>query len=158
MKKLKIYLDTSVISHLDAPDTPEKMKDTLEFWEILKQRTDIEIIISELTLREVGNCSQPKLSYLLERITELDFVTVEITQDDKDLSIKYLESGVLKEKSLDDLTHIAVATLNDCRYIISWNFKHFVNPKTINAVLAINKINNLPEVSIVSPSMMLGGF
>jgi hypothetical protein len=28
MKKTKIYLDTSVISHLDAPDTPEKMGDT----------------------------------------------------------------------------------------------------------------------------------
>ena len=27
MAKLKKYLDTSVISHLDAPDTPEKMND-----------------------------------------------------------------------------------------------------------------------------------
>ena len=28
MKKLEIYLDTSVISHLFANDTPEKMQDT----------------------------------------------------------------------------------------------------------------------------------
>jgi hypothetical protein len=31
MKKLKIYLDTSVISHLQADDVPEKMAKTLEF-------------------------------------------------------------------------------------------------------------------------------
>jgi len=29
MKKQKIYLDTSIISHLDAPDVPEKMDETL---------------------------------------------------------------------------------------------------------------------------------
>ena len=29
MRKQKIYLDTSVISHLEAWDTPEKMLDTL---------------------------------------------------------------------------------------------------------------------------------
>ena len=28
-KKMKLYLDTSVISYLDASDTPEKMADTL---------------------------------------------------------------------------------------------------------------------------------
>jgi hypothetical protein len=28
VKKLRIYLDTSVISHLDAPDVPDKEADT----------------------------------------------------------------------------------------------------------------------------------
>jgi hypothetical protein len=32
MKKLKIYLDTSVISHLQADDVPEKMAITHKFW------------------------------------------------------------------------------------------------------------------------------
>lgn len=32
VKKLKIYLDTSVISHLFADDTPDKMEDTSRFW------------------------------------------------------------------------------------------------------------------------------
>jgi len=36
MKKTRIYLDTSVISHLDANDTPEKMGDTLRLWEKIK--------------------------------------------------------------------------------------------------------------------------
>ncbi len=30
MRKLKVYLDTSVISYLDQNDAPERMKDTLE--------------------------------------------------------------------------------------------------------------------------------
>lgn len=34
MRKLKVYLDTSVISHLMQEDVPEKMADTKQLWEI----------------------------------------------------------------------------------------------------------------------------
>ena len=158
MKKVKLYLDTSVISHLDAPDTPEKMADTTELWEDLKSRSNIVIVISELTLLELNKCQQPKLQFLLEKLNEFDYLFLEISEDDKKLADHYLKNAVLSEKNIDDLLHIAVATLNDCRYILSWNFKHFVNPKTIHAVWATNKMINLPEINIVSPSMMLGGF
>jgi len=158
MRKLKLYLDTSVISHLDAPHKPNEMVETLALWEYLKIRVDVEIVISELTLRELSRCSQPKLQFVLEKLNEFDYLLLEVSEDDRNLANHYLGNAVLTEKSIDDLTHIAIATLNDCRYILSWNFKHFVNPKTINAVYAINRMKNLPEVNIVSPSMMLGGF
>jgi hypothetical protein len=158
MRKLKLYLDTSVISHLDALDASEKMAETLELWEYLKSRSDVEIVVSELTLRELNRCQQPKLRFLLEKLNEFDYLLLDISEDDRNLANYYLENAVLTEKNIDDLLHIAIATLNDCRYILSWNFKHFVNLKTINAVWAINRIKNLPEINIVSPSMMLGGF
>lgn len=34
MRKLKVYLDTSVISHLLQEDVPEKMADTRQLWKI----------------------------------------------------------------------------------------------------------------------------
>jgi len=36
MPKPKIYLDTSIISHLHQLDVPEKMNDTLALWEDIK--------------------------------------------------------------------------------------------------------------------------
>jgi hypothetical protein len=33
LRKLKLYLDTSTISHLFADDTPDKMADTNNLWE-----------------------------------------------------------------------------------------------------------------------------
>ena len=158
MRKIKIYLDTSVISHLLQNDAPDKMNDTIEFWKQLKNREDVEVILSTVTMQEIGECAEPKLSYLLVRIAELEPTLVEENEEDLQISRLYLENGVLREKSMDDLRHIAIAVNNGCKYIVSWNFKHFVNPKTMNAVAAINKLNNLNEVTIVSPSMMLGGF
>ena len=34
MNKIKIYLDTSVISYLDQKDAPEQIKETQEVWEL----------------------------------------------------------------------------------------------------------------------------
>lgn len=158
MRKLKIYLDTSIISHLQQEDVPEKMQETIELWEQFKKREDISVVISDLVIREVSQCREPKRSFLLAQLVQLNYEMAKTTDEERNLANIYLQNGVLKEKSLDDLTHIALATLNDCRYIVSWNFKHFVNPKTIKAVNAINLSLNLSQVDIFSPSMMLGGF
>ena len=37
MNKIKIYLDTSVISYLDQPDALERIKETQEVWELFKK-------------------------------------------------------------------------------------------------------------------------
>ena len=42
--KIKVYLDTSVISYLEQSDAPEQMRITREIWETLKSgRYDIYI-------------------------------------------------------------------------------------------------------------------
>lgn len=158
MRKLKIYLDTSVISHLQQEDVPEKMQETRELWEQFKNRKDIEIIISDLVLLELSRCKESKHAFLLNELAQLDYTLVRSTDEERNLARIYLQNGVLRQKSMDDLTHIATAVLNECRYIVSWNFKHFVNPKTINTVNAVNLSLHLSQVSIFSPAIMLGGF
>ena len=37
MNKIKVYLDTSVISYLDQKDAPERMKETHDVWEIFRK-------------------------------------------------------------------------------------------------------------------------
>ena len=131
--------------------------ETRELWEQSKQREDIEIIISDLAIREIYQCKEPKRSFMFNELGQIPYSLIKTTNEKKELANTYLCSGVLREKSIDDL-HIAIATLNDCHYIVSWNFKHFVNPKTISAVNLINQSLRLPQISIFSPSMMLGGF
>jgi predicted nucleic acid-binding protein len=63
VKKLKVYLDTSVISHLDAPDTPEKMADTRRLWETIETH-EYDVLLSTITLSELEKCVEPKLSIL----------------------------------------------------------------------------------------------
>lgn len=41
--------------------------------------------------------------------------------------------------------------------MVSWNFKHLANVKTINKVKIVNAINWYREISIVPPTMLLEG-
>ena len=44
MKKLRIYLDTSVISYLDQQDFPERMAETHKLWEKIKDGEFVAVI------------------------------------------------------------------------------------------------------------------
>lgn len=156
MNRLKIYLDTSVISHLKAEDTPEKMKDTLIFWEELKQGK-YNIIVSDITIEELTSCPEPKRSFLFDLLNQIEFIEIEETEESVNLAQNYIRFGVLSKKSLDDCRHMAIATISECDFIVSWNFKHFVNIKTINKVQAVNKLLGFKEVLILPPSMILEG-
>ncbi|MDL2234636.1 type II toxin-antitoxin system VapC family toxin [Christensenellaceae bacterium OttesenSCG-928-L17] len=156
MKKLRIYLDTSVISHLFADDTPDKMADTIRLWKELAAR-QYEAYISPVVTAEIQRCAEPKRTQMLERLAQIQYKILDKTDEISELAKEYIKGGVLREKSLDDCLHIATAVVNDCDLIVSWNFKHLVNFKTISKVRVVNAINRYKEIGIVSPTMLVEG-
>lgn len=74
LKKLKIYLDTSVISYLKQDDAMEKMEDTLKLWEDIKQ-SKYDVYLSDTTLEEIIQCKQPKQDIMLNYLSEIQYIT-----------------------------------------------------------------------------------
>ena len=66
-----------------------------------------------------------------------------------------LELKILTDKSKDDCFHIAAAMVTGCDYLLSWNFKHLVNIKTINGVRAIASLNGYSSIDIITPEFLL---
>ena len=156
MRVQKIYLDTSVVSYLNQPDMPDKMNDTLALWEEIKAG-EYKAVISEITTRKLMNCAEPKRSIMADYLNEADFEVLTINDEIKELAQEIINRGILTPKSLDDCTHIAVAIINNCDIIVSWNFKHLVNVRTINGVLAITVSNHYKQIDIYTPSVLLKG-
>lgn len=71
------------------------------------------------------------------------------------LAEKFIDFGVLKKKSFDDCQHIAAAIVSDCDIIISWNFKHIVNVKTIRGVKVITTMEGFKDLLIYQPTALL---
>ena len=71
--KTKIYLDTSVVSCLQVPETPERMADTLRLWEDIKNGM-YDIFISDITIEGVKIISKTKL--ILADFTMAKIVTL----------------------------------------------------------------------------------
>ena len=154
MQKLKVYLDTSVISYLLQEDTPEKMADTRKLWEMFKDGK-FDVYLSTVTLREIQKCSEPKKTQLIDRLNEIQFTTLDITDDVMAIAEKIIDMRILTQKSFDDCQHIGAAVINECDCIISWNFKHIVNVKTIRGVRAITNLEGYKMIEIWNPSVLL---
>ena len=156
MKKQRIYLDTSVVSHLDAPDAPEKMQDTLQLWNQI-QAGEYDVVMSEVVFDELAACMEPKRSYLAAYLQQIHFERVSSNNDTITLASKFIDFGVLREKSFDDCRHIAAALLSGCDIIVSWNFKHIVNTKTIKGTKVITTMEGFKDIIICSPTMLING-
>lgn len=154
MRKPKIYLDTSVISYLDQQDSPEKMEETRQFWNILKQE-NYEVCLSDINKEELFLCSKYKLEILNRYLSEISFILLTESEESVTLAKAYLSHAVLTGKSFTDCRHIALATLNECDYIVSWNFKHMVNIHTVQKVKGLNQMLGYKTVEISMPSFFL---
>ena len=154
MRKPKIYLDTSVISHLDAPETPEKMQNTLRLWEKI-QAGKYEVVLSEVVFTELSGCSESKLENLFDFLRKIKYERVESGKETDLLASRFVELGILREKSLDDCRHIAAALLSGCDIIVSWNFKHIVNPRTIKGAKIVAVTEGYRDIMICSPTMLV---
>ncbi len=63
----------------------------------------------------------------------------------------YVSAGAVPEEYEDDARHIAVATVNDVRVIVSWNFRHMVNIERKRRINGVNIREGYPLIDLVSP-------
>lgn len=154
MKKMKVYLDTSVISYLLQEDSPGKMAETRQLWRAF-QKGKYDVFLSTVTLREIQNCPEPKRTQFVEYLNGIEYTILDITEECSIIAKEMVERGVLTKKSFDDCRHIGAAVINGCDCIISWNFKHIVNMRTIRGVEEITNLEGYRMIDIWTPSVLL---
>lgn len=150
MRKLKVYLETSVISAAIDDRDPEKKEYTLRLIEEIKAG-DYETFISRIALVEIEKSDTQTREKLLRMVKSIDPEELEIDKEVETLAAKYVAEGIIPEKYENDAVHIAVASVNDLDVIISWNFEHIVKLKTKREVMGINVLMGYKEIDIYSP-------
>ena len=76
---------------------------------------------------------------------------LEIDEYTAELARVYIENGLLSEDHLDDLLHLASATVNNLQILVSWNLRHLVKHKTRILVNSVNKKLGYREIDICRP-------
>jgi predicted nucleic acid-binding protein len=145
MRKLKIYIDTSVIGGYFDPEFEDESKRLFKKF----QDHDFELVISDLTQSELIRAPQ-NVKDLINNLN-LQPEIVSISPEVISLAQEYIKENVVGQASLDDCLHIALATINKIDVLVSWNFKHIVNLKRIRGYNAINILNGYPTLEIRSP-------
>ena len=149
MRKLRIYIDTSVLGgYFDD----EFNIDTKQLFEEILQG-EYKLVISDLTEKELVNAPE-RVKTLLKDL-KIDFEVISVTQESIDLAADYINEKVVGQTSLDDCIHIATATINKVDLLISWNFKHIVNVLRIRGYNSINLRNGYSTLEIRSPKDLI---
>ena len=115
----------------------------------------LKVYLSIVTLEEVADCPEPKRSEMRGFLKQISYTVIDITDELELVARKIIEMGILTKKSYDDCQHIAAAVVEECDCIISWNFRHIVNIKTIHGVRAITNLTGYKAIDILSPSVLL---
>ncbi|PXF59062.1 MAG: hypothetical protein C4B59_12305 [Candidatus Methanogaster sp.] len=150
-RKLKTYLDTSVISALFDARNPERKSLTESFFE---QIESFDPFISEITVAEIERTPDPTLRSNMKEVA-LQLTMLPLTDDVKRLADEYVRYGAVPESHLEDAYHIAVAVINEMDCILSWNFRHIVRLKTRDIVKMVNTVNAFRHIEITTPAELL---
>jgi len=140
VKKLKIYLDTSVINFLFADDVPEFRKITEDFFGNYVEKGKYLVYVSDVVIAEIEKTkSGDKKQLLLEVIEKYSLRILVLDKTSDALANVYLREKIIPPKKLEDAQHIAIATCNQMDILLSWNFKHLSNIQKQIGVKIINE-------------------
>ena len=114
-----------------------------------------DVYLSTVTLEEIEGCPEPKSSQLFDCLEQINYTLVQINSNVAEIAEHIIEMGILTKKSYDDCQHIGAAIISECDCIISWNFKHIVNIKTISGIRAITNLKGHKPIENLNPSVLL---
>jgi len=144
---LKIYLDTSVISAYFDFQKPVRQLITQKWAQ--QNAKEFDLFASTLVLEEIDkNTDQELREKMLNLLNSLSISILEVNEAIVKLASIYREHILSQE--INDTVHIAIASYYALDAIVSWNFRHIVNLKTMKAIHEINREQQHEDIQILT--------
>jgi predicted nucleic acid-binding protein len=154
MRKLKIYLDTSVISHLDQPDKPSEYEYSQLFWGNAKSG-EFNLFISETVIDELNGCKREKAELLFAYLSEVEYILLSPNDEARLLAATIIQRKILPKRSVSDSLHIAYALVAECDYLLTWNMRHMANVYTNDHMRILTLETRYKPINLIPPSMFI---
>lgn len=146
MKKLRIYIDTSVFGGFFDKEFEEFTKPLFD----RIKNGEFSILFSTVTQEELAGAPD-KVRNLVTGLQKDYTEFIEESTESVDLASEYISENVVGKSSYADCLHIALATIHRADLLVSWNFKHIVNVERIRCYNSINIKNGYKQLEIRSP-------
>lgn len=148
--RLKLYLDTSVVGAVCDPGPEERLVATRRILHGVKKGL-WEGYLTTLVLEEVERAPDSVRDKIGRELRGSPLIVLEESSESLALAQAYISAGVVPSDYEDDARHIAIATVNDIRVVVSWNFRHMVNIERKHKINSVNLREGLPLIDLVSP-------
>ncbi len=146
MKRLRIYIDTSVIGGCFDAEFAPWSKGLIEDF----RRGRFRPVLSEVIAAEIRAAPElVRVAYAELLGLGAEFLT--LSDEALDLLTAYQAREILALEFRNDMLHIALATVADVDVLVSWNFKHIVRLEKIRRFNATNLELGYKALHIYSP-------
>ena len=143
----RLYLDASVIGgKFDAGFD----KDTNALLDAIRAG-EFSALISDTLVAEIADAPE-RVRETLASLEEGEVEHLPVTDEALLLRDAYLAAGVVTGKARNDALHVAQATVARADVIVSWNFKHLVNPVRIRQFNGVNVGKGYGMLVIMTPT------
>ena len=146
-----VYVETTVFSAFVSERTDAASvyrRDTTRQWWAL-QAGRYELYSSEAVLDELRAGIYPRQDEAVEMAESLD--SIEITDEALSIAELYIRHRLMPESTTGDALHLAIASLNEFNFLLTWNIRHLANPNKVEHLEVINRRLGLLTPLIVTP-------
>ena len=146
---MRVYVDTSVFG--GAFD--EEFEKASRVFFNRARLGEFVLVVSSAVSDELNDAPEPVRVFYRELAAYIEVASID--SDAVDLQSAYLDAHIVGPRWEADALHVAVATVADCRAIISWNFRHIVNFRLIPLYNGVNLSHGFPALAIHTPQEVL---
>jgi len=156
MDKLRVYLETSVVSFLAARASCDAIQvirksATEQWWR--EYRPQCDAFVSELVDREIERGDAVAARRRQEAVALL--ARVQITNEARALTRRLLLAHALPDIAEGDAMHVALATIHKMDILLTWNCKHLANVIMMPKIRATVEEANYNLPLITTPANLL---
>ncbi len=156
MTKQAAYIETTVIGHLVGriladPIIAGRQKVTRLWWPDAVAKYDL--FVSSVVADECSAGDVHAAQERLEIVNSLAFLATSVLVDQ--LAAELIAKQAVPPTEPRDALHIALSAVNGIEYLVSWNFKHIVNPNTRIAIERVCERCGYTSPMICTPDELL---
>ena len=154
--KPKVYVETTVVSYLVARPSHDvtlasRQQATRQLWE---ERADhFDFIISNVVVSEIREGDPIAAQRRLEVLANL--TVLDMSPEANTLAQNLINAGAVPENLRPDAQHIAIATVNNIEYLISWNYKHIVNETKRQLINQVCRASGFQPPLLCTPAELI---
>lgn len=153
--KPKAYLETTIVSYLAATSSPDVVvaghqQITQDWWE---RRHRFELYVSAAVVDEVSRGDAMAARRRLAMLNELP--VLDLSADVHQLAARLISQHAVPASALVDAVHIAVATVNEIDYLLTWNCRHIANAAVRGKIEETCRAQGLRAPVICTPEELM---
>lgn len=154
-----VYIETTVVGNIAGrvysdPLVASRQTITRNWWASALDR--YSVFASELVIEE---CSAGDSTAASERLQVLEGIPLIQSSPDAESLVEALIAGhAVPPTEPRDASHIAIAATNGMEFLVSWNFKHILNPTTVRKIEAVCRKCGFEPPSLCTPEQLLEAY